>query len=197
MVAMARAMLGVCVYLCFCRVRTSHVPLKMNRTIQNLLQLYKIPPKERFNGRPVFSREILGTKMEAKAMLMSAVLQTYEELLGRMLKRLPGPTVPTPVDHSADCDPGSNMAARAHLYYLLKRVQDLRKRRYQSQDKLLDWLHKIRDLQMDNLVVQSKALWELPWLYEEASSLGESIPPLHRRRRQTTRRRRRQPQNHV
>ncbi|XP_077355383.1 interferon gamma [Festucalex cinctus] len=202
MVAMARAMLGVCVYLCVCRVGTSLVPVRMNRTIQNLLQLYKIPPKELFNSRPVFSRELLGTKMEAKALLMSAVLRTYEELLGRMLKRLPGPTAPAPVDDSCERDPGSNLDTKAQLYYLLKCVRDLRKRRYQEQDQLLDWLQKLRGLQMDNLVIQSKALWELPGLYEEASSLAESVRPAmtrRRRRRQTLRHRhrRRQPQNHV
>ncbi|XP_037098741.1 interferon gamma-like [Syngnathus acus] len=188
MVTAARGMLGMCAYLCVCGVMTSHVPARMNRTIQNLLQLYKIPPKERFNGHPVFSRELLSTKMEAKEMLMSAVLQTYEELLGHMLKQPPGPP---PSDSGDD--------ARVGLNYLLKCVRDLRKYRYQKQDKVLSGLSELRHLQMDNLVVQSKALWELPWLYEEARSLAESgragTPNRLRPRRQATppRRRRRKP----
>ncbi|XP_061618720.1 interferon gamma-like isoform X2 [Phyllopteryx taeniolatus] len=194
MAAMARAMLGVCVYLCVCRVRTSHVPPRMNRSIQNLLQLY-IPPKERFNGRPVFSRELLGTKMEARDMLMSAVLQTYEELLGNMLKQLSDPTAwttgatATSGASASDRDPVPSVDARAELSYLLRRVQDLRKYRYQAQEKVLDGLGKLQHIQMDNLVVQSKALWELPWLYEEASALVESGRERRRRRRRQTLRR--------
>ncbi|XP_061662698.1 interferon gamma 1 [Syngnathoides biaculeatus] len=196
MVAMVRAFLGVCVYLCACRVRTSHVPPRMNKTIQNLLQLYKIPFKERFNGRPVFSRELLGTKMEARDMLMSAVLRTYEELLGNMLERLSDSATPTPggpvTSGAGDRDPAPGVDARAELSYLLRRVQDLRKYRYQAQEKLLDGLHNLRHVQTDNLVVQSKALWELPWLYEEASSLAEGGRE-RRRRRQTSRRVARKP----
>ncbi|KAM9771914.1 interferon gamma [Syngnathus typhle] len=178
MVTAARGMLGMCAYLCVCGVMTSHVPSRMTTTIQNLLQLYKIPPKERFNGLPVFSRELLSTKMEAKEMLMSAVLQTYEKLLGHMLKEPPGP----PASDSGD-------DARVGLNYLLKCVRDLRKYRYQEQDKVLSGLSELQHLQMDNLVVQSKALWELPSLYKEASSLAESgragTPNRLRTRRQT------------
>ncbi|XP_049616482.1 interferon gamma 1 isoform X2 [Syngnathus scovelli] len=190
MVTAARGMLGMCAYLCVCGVTTSHVPARMNRTIQNLLQLYKIPPKERFNGLPVFSRELLSTKMKAKEMLMSAVLQAYEELLGHMLKQPP----PGPPASTSGDDP------RVGLNYLLKCVRDLRKYRFQEQDKVLSGLSELRHLQMDNLMVQSKALWELPWLYEEASLLAESgragMPNRLRRRRQTlpqARRRRRKP----
>ncbi|XP_051911090.1 interferon gamma-like [Hippocampus zosterae] len=185
MFAVARAVLGVCAYLCLCPVGTSHVPLRMNRTIQNLLQLYKIPPKERFNGHPIFSRELLSTKMEAKGVLMSAVLQTYEELLERMLKRPPSPAPHPPAATSA---PESGDDARVGLDYLLKRVRDLRKYRYREQDKLLDGLHKLQGVQMDDLVVQSKALWELPWLYEEASSLSERLRVRTSRRRRHARR---------
>lgn len=41
--------------------------------------------------------------------------------------------------------------------------------------------------QMDNFVVQSKALWELPWLYEEASSISNDAKMQRRRRRRQTR----------
>ncbi|XP_054653367.1 interferon gamma 1 [Dunckerocampus dactyliophorus] len=156
---MARTMLCVCVFLFASRVTASHIPSKMNRAIQNLLQHY-IPVKERFNGRPVFSRELLGTRLEAKGVLISAVLQTYNELIERMLKELPAQTA-------------STSGVRSELSYILKRVQELRRFRFQEQDTLLKGLEGFRHIQMDNALIQSKALWELPWLYQEASSLAD------------------------
>ncbi|XP_061770417.1 interferon gamma-like isoform X2 [Nerophis ophidion] len=164
--AMARTTLCVCVCLLASQVATSHVSEKMNRTIQNLLQHY-IPARERFNRRPVFSRELLGTKLEAKELLLSAALQTYEELVQHMLKELPG-------EESVD--------VRADLSYILERVQHLRRFRFQEQDKLLDGLHTFRHVMVDNELIQSKALWELPWLYEEASSLANKRRQRRRRK---------------
>ncbi|XP_061817480.1 interferon gamma-like [Nerophis lumbriciformis] len=164
--AMARTTLCVCVCLLASQVATSHVPEKINRTIHNLLQHY-IPARERFKGQPVFSRDLLGTKLEAKEVLLSAALQTYEELIQRMLKELPG-------DESAD--------VRADLSYVLERVQHLRRFRFQEQDKLLEGLHTFQHIQVDNELIRSKALWELPWLYEEASSLANKRRQRRRRK---------------
>nr|XP_057947066.1 interferon gamma-like isoform X2 [Doryrhamphus excisus] len=168
---MARTMLYVCVCLFASRIPASHVPSKMNKSIQNLLQYY-IPVKERFNGRPVFSRELLATKLEAKGVLMAVALQTYKELIQRMLKELPAQT-----DSTSDI--------RAELSYILERVQKLRRFRFQEQEALLDGIERFRHIQLDSALIQSKALWELPWLYEEASSLADKQ---HRRQHKQAKR---------
>nr|XP_057921676.1 interferon gamma-like [Doryrhamphus excisus] len=190
----ARTALWACVCLLACRATASHVPPKMSATIRNLLRHYKIPVQERFNRQPVFSRELLATKMEAKELLMSAMLQTYEKLIQRMLKELPAPT-PSPCPSSAPTcgGVGVGVGVRAELSVVLKLVQELRRFRFQDSDTLLEGLESFRHiqvdltfdlqrrtladpapppLQMDNMLIQSKALWELPWLYEEASSLA-------------------------
>lgn len=200
MVAAVRAVVCLSLWLSVCQVRGSHIPQEMNRTIQNLLQHYSIPTKERFNGKPVFSREPLTTKMEAKRVFMGGVLEAYEKLLGEMLKQLPTPSpqvagnnqLPaSAVTPAAGTASNGEVAAggdlRKQLSYLLKKVTDLRKHRYNEQEKVLQGLRDLKDIQMDNRVVQSKALWELPWLYEEASSLSNIQRERRRRRRQTRR----------
>ncbi|XP_054623780.1 interferon gamma-like [Dunckerocampus dactyliophorus] len=158
--------LWVCVCLFVSRAAASHVPPKMSRAVQKLLQFYKIPVRERLNGRAVFSRELLTTDLQAKEVLMSAALQTYEKLIQRMLMELPAPTAsPSPPSPTG-------VDVRAELSYVLKRVQELRRFRFQEPDALLEALERFRHIQMDNVVIQSKALWELPWLYEEAGSLA-------------------------
>ncbi|XP_034382228.1 interferon gamma-like isoform X1 [Cyclopterus lumpus] len=191
MVTTVRAVVCLSLWLVVCQVRGSYIPPKMNRTIYNLLQHYKIPSRERFNGKPVFSRDPLAGKMEAKRVFMGGVLETYEKLIGQMLKQLPTPTPQTAGSNelpgSAAIADGGEVGAgedvRTQLSYILKKVQELRKHRYQEQEKLLQELRDLKHIQMDNLVVQSKALWELPWLYEEASSLYEIKMERRKRRR--------------
>ncbi|XP_077565346.1 interferon gamma isoform X1 [Stigmatopora nigra] len=168
----ARAMLlGLCL-LCLCLCGVQNAPSTLNRTVQNLLQIYKIPPKERFNGRPLFSRELLSTKMEAKDVLMSALLQTYEELLGRMIRRAPAPTPTVAPAAPVSRDRALPSAdTRSQLNYLLKRVRNLRKYRYRAAEPLLRGLDQIRCVQVDDLVVQSKALWQLPSLLRDDRKL--------------------------
>ncbi|KAM6961892.1 interferon gamma-like [Tautogolabrus adspersus] len=191
MVATARAVVCLSFCLAVCQVRGSHIPVEMNRTIQNLLQHYRIPREERYNRKPVFSREPLTGKMEAQKVFMGGVLETYEKLLGHMLKQLPTPSPLTTELPNAilihDAGTGTNKDVRVKLSYILKKVQDLRRHRYQEQEKLLQNLQALKHIEMENLVVQSKALWELPWLYEEASSLSDNIIKQRRRRRQARR----------
>ncbi|XP_044042598.1 interferon gamma-like [Siniperca chuatsi] len=201
MVAMARAVVCLSLWLCVCQISGFHMPEKINRTIQNLLQHYKIPPKERFNGRPVFSREPLAGKTEAKMVFMGGVLETYEKLIGHMLKQQPtsspqtagndqrpASAVTPAASTASDAEAGAGGKVRMELSYILKKIQDLRKHNYHEQEKLLKGLQALNHIQMDNFVVQSKALWELPWLYEEASSLTENIRMQRRRRRRQARR---------
>ncbi|KAK9525962.1 hypothetical protein VZT92_016627 [Zoarces viviparus] len=195
MVATAKAVVCLSLWLIVCQVRGAYIPLKMNRTINNLLQHYKIPQRERFDGKPVFSIPPLAGKMEAKRVFMGGVLETYEKLLGQMLKELPTPTpqtagsnkIPAAAVTSRGGEVGAGEDVRTELSYILKMVQELKKHRYQEQEKLLQELRALKHIQMDNLKVQSKALWELPWLYEEASSLYDIKMERRRRRRQTRR----------
>nr|AFM31242.1 interferon gamma [Epinephelus coioides] len=193
MVATVRAVICLCLWLSVCQVRDSHIPQEMNRTIQNLLQHYRISTKDRFNGKPVFSREPLTTKMEAKRVFMGGVLEAYEKLLGEMLKPTPSPQVTGNNQLPASAGTASNgeVAAggdlRKQLSYLLKKVTDLRKHRYNEREKVLQGLRDLKDIQMGDPIIQSKALWELPWLYEEASSLSNIQRERRRRRRQTRR----------
>ncbi|XP_035468649.2 interferon gamma [Scophthalmus maximus] len=194
MVSTARAVLCLCVWLSACPVQGSHVSARMNRTIQNLLLHYKIPPKDRFNGKPVFSREPLAGKVETKKLFMVGVLETYEKLIGQMLTHLPTPNPPTTGIHvrlgaatAAATAPGAGGEVGKELNFILKKVQELRKHRYQEQSELLQGLEALGKIQMDNFVVQSKALWELPWLYEEASSISNDAKMQRRRRRRQTR----------
>ncbi|NP_001347663.1 interferon gamma 1 precursor [Lates calcarifer] len=189
----------VCLALCLsvCQVRGSHITAKMNRTIQNLLQHYRIPLKEKFNGKPVFDRGPLADRMETKRVFMGGVLETYEKLIGQMLKELPTPSPHTAgssnegLASAITAGPGTTSDTRSEeggdvkmeLNYILKKVQDLKRHKYQEQDKLLQRLQALKHIQMDNFVIQSKALWELPRLYEEASSLPDDIRMQRRRRR--------------
>ncbi|XP_070710108.1 interferon gamma-like [Pempheris klunzingeri] len=195
MVAAARAVVCLSLWLSVCQVRGSHIPVRMNRTIQNLLQYYTITPKERFDGKPVFSREPLSGRTEVKMIFMGAVLETYEKLIGQMLKNLP---TASPQTVGSTDRPGTAGVAegetvkdvRTELSYVLKRVQDLRRQDYQEEEKVLQGLLSLKHIKMDNAVIQSKALWELPWLYEEASSLPNTIrmqKQMRRRRRHARR----------
>nr|XP_040028536.1 interferon gamma 1 [Gasterosteus aculeatus aculeatus] len=185
MVATVRAVVSVSLWLIVSQVQGAYVPPKMNKTIHNLLRHYKISQRELFNGKPVFSKDPLPGEMGAKQVFVGAVLETYDQLLGQMLKQLPTPAPKTDESNAlpASVAPGDNV--RTELTYILKKVQELRKHRYQEQEKLLLQLRALKHIQMDNLVVQSKALWELPRLYEEASSLGDI--ERRRRRRQAKR----------
>ncbi|XP_037317291.1 interferon gamma-like [Pungitius pungitius] len=186
MVTTVTAVVSLTLWLITSQVRGAYIPSDMNETIQHLLGYYKISKKDIFNGKPVFSKDAVAGEMGAKRVFMGGVLETYEELLGQMLKQLPPPTprAAESNERPAAADPGDD--ARAELTYILDKVQKLRKHRYREQEKFLLRLSALKHIQKDDLLVQSKALWELPWLYEEASSLGER----RRRRRQTKRSRR-------
>ncbi|XP_037616259.1 interferon gamma-like [Sebastes umbrosus] len=202
MVAAARAVVCLSVWLSVCQVSGSHIPVKMNKTIHNLLQHYNIPRKERFNRKPIFSREPLAGKMEGKKMFMGAVLETYEKLISHMLNQLPTPTPQTTgsnklsataIGTPAAGTPAAGIASggevgadgdvRKELSYILNMVKELKEKRFLEQEKILHELKALKHIQMDDLVVQSKALWELPWLYEEASSLNNTMKSERRRRR--------------
>ncbi|XP_028426874.1 interferon gamma [Perca flavescens] len=190
MVATARAVVCLSLWLLVCQVRGAYIPPEMNKTIQTLLQHYTIPTRERFNQKPVFSHKPLAGKMEGKRVFMGSVLETYEKLIGQMLKQQPTPTPQTAGSNerlaSAAAGDASDDRIRTGLNYILRKVKELKKHHYKEQEELLQELKGLEHIKLDNHVVQSKALRELPWLYEEASSLNEEIE-LRRRRRQARR----------
>ncbi|XP_071397315.1 interferon gamma-like [Centroberyx affinis] len=184
---MARAVICLSVCLSVCLVSSSHIPEKMNKTIHNLLQHYKIPDKERYNGTPVFSKDLLTGKMDdwGKRVFVSEVLEVYDNLIGRMLSQLPS----AGSGEAEDCSDSqsSESQVKGQLCYLLNLVRNLRKHQYKNQDQdrnqLVQGLESLGNIQTDNAVVQSKALWELKWLYQEGSSLAEKRMQRRRRRR--------------
>uniref|UniRef100_A0A3Q3BMR8 Uncharacterized LOC102303515 n=1 Tax=Haplochromis burtoni TaxID=8153 RepID=A0A3Q3BMR8_HAPBU len=190
MATTVRAAVCLCLWLFACQVRGSHIPAEMNRTIQSLLQHYV--SIHYFLFPPV-------CHSDTKLIFMGGVLESYEKLLGHMLKQLP---TPSPQIAVSNAQPGSAITpassspnnaglvagrdVRSELNYILKKVQELKKRRYHEQEKLLQGLQTLRDIKMNDRIIQSKALWQLPQLYEEASSLPEiKIQRRRRRRRQT------------
>ncbi|XP_039647037.1 interferon gamma-like [Perca fluviatilis] len=182
MFATARAVVCLSLWLSVCQVRGAYIPAEMNETIQGLLQHYTIPIKERFNQKPVFSHEALNGQMEGKRVFIGGVLETYEKLIGQMLKQQPTPTPQTAGSTERPASAG-DANVRKGLNYILKKVKELKKHHYKEQEKLLQELKALEHIKLDNRVVQSKALRELLWLYEEASSLNDEIELRRRRRR--------------
>lgn len=82
-------------------------------------------------------------------MFVGAVLETYDQLLGQMLKQLPTPAPKTDESNGlpASVAPGDNV--RTELTYILKKVQELRKHRYQEQEKLLLQLRALKHIQVE------------------------------------------------
>uniref|UniRef100_A0A8C7Y4L6 Interferon gamma n=1 Tax=Oryzias sinensis TaxID=183150 RepID=A0A8C7Y4L6_9TELE len=185
----------LCLWLTVTGVSASYVPQEMNKTIQNLLQHYKIPLVERFNGNPVFPKDGMDGNVEMKMIFMHGVLETYEDLIGHMLKQLPTASPPPGSSQDKPASPGTSnddgapvkADVRSKLMYILEKIQFLKTHRYQEQEKLLHRLQNLKKIQMDNRTVQSKALWELPQLFEKASSLADNT--MRRRRRRQARNR--------
>ncbi|XP_067438232.1 interferon gamma-like [Thunnus thynnus] len=188
MVTTSRAVVCLFVWLSVCQVRGAYISEKMNETIRNLLQYYNISNVQRFDGKPVFSRELIGG-VEENMVLMGGVLDTYEKLFHHMLKNLPTPSPQlAPSGTASNAEKGADSDVKTALEYLLKMVGDLKKSHYQKQGTLLKRLHDISRIKMEERVVQSKALGELTWFFEEAHSLQHKRKRRHARRVKTNRR---------
>ncbi|XP_029901496.1 interferon gamma-like [Myripristis murdjan] len=188
---MARAVVCLSICLSVCLGSSSHISIKMNQSINSLLQHYPISDDDRYNGKPVFSKDLLGSKMEdwGKRVFMVSVLEAYEKLLGQMLSE---PPLNSSAQNCSDGRAGTGPLAHS-LCFVLRAVRDLRRHHYRSlepdRNKLLGGLQAVQKIQEDikRRVVWSKALWELQWLYQEASSLVEKRAQRRRRRRQAQR----------
>lgn len=84
---------------------------------------------------------------------MGGVLETYEKLLGQMLNQLPTASPQTAGNNDAPAVTTAATTAgedvRMELNYILKKVTDLRKRRYQEQEKLLQGLKALKNIQVE------------------------------------------------
>ncbi|XP_061570508.1 interferon gamma-like [Cololabis saira] len=192
MAATVRTVVCLTLWISVCQVGGSYIPQEMNKTIQNLRQHYvsidKISKNDLFDGKPIFSRDSLNGKIESKMIYLGGVLEAYEKLISHMLKQLPTPSPQTTGDKASSGTPGDAGSVPSDvgekLHYVLKRIKDLKTHHYEEQERVLKGLQSLRHIQMDNFKVQSKALWELPWLFEEASSMPNAIKMKRRRRRQ-------------
>ncbi|CAN9508375.1 unnamed protein product [Ophioblennius macclurei] len=199
MVTVARAALYLCVWLFASGVGGSYVPSKMNRTIQNLMQHYKISNKEKFDGNPVFSKDLLSGNAEMRMVFLGGALDTYKELLEHMLEQLPTPSPAVAASASASGVTAGSKAAtsdagdqdvRGGLRFLLEKIEDLKMVRFKQQEELVKGLQSLQKIEFDDRVVQGKALFQLVPLYEEASLLSDSERRERRRRRRQTKFRR-------
>lgn len=94
---------------------------------------------------------------------MGGVLETYEKLIGQMLKELPTPSPHTAgssnegLASAITAGPGTTSDTRSEeggdvkmeLNYILKKVQDLKRHKYQEQDKLLQRLQALKHIQVE------------------------------------------------
>ncbi|XP_041833660.1 interferon gamma 1 [Melanotaenia boesemani] len=165
----------------------SYVPQEMKSAIQNIKQFYKVSDSDIYNNQPVISREVLkSSNAERKMVYMVGILETYEKLIGRMLKQLPTPSPPIAGSNTSGSasSTGSEAASdiRQKLNDILEKVQNVKTTYYQEQEKLLKGLQELKHIQVDNVKVQNKALVELLVLYQEASSLPDSIEKRRKRR---------------
>lgn len=183
----------VCLYvwLSVCRVSESFVPQDMNRTLQNLKQHYKLSDDDAYDGKWVFPKEPLEGNSESKMVLMAGVLEAYEKLLVHMLKGLPTPSPQSAISQDKASDtstagPSASADVRSNLTKVLQKIKELKRHRYQEQVKVLHELQDLKHIEMDNIKIQSKALRELTWIYEEASSKAENAMRRRRRRRRQT-----------
>ncbi|XP_032445781.1 interferon gamma 1-like [Xiphophorus hellerii] len=192
--AVMRKVVCLLAWLSVGQVSGSYLPQDMNRTLQDLLQHYKISKSDIYDGKHVFPKEELKGKMESQMLFMGGVLEAYDKLFGHMLKGLPTPsplsaTSGDKADTSgpSTAEPSAAGDTRFNLIKVLQKIKELKRHSYQEQLKILHGLQKLKHIEMDNIKVQGKALWELPWIYEKANSLADNVMRRRRRRRRQTR----------
>ncbi|XP_038164744.1 interferon gamma 1 [Cyprinodon tularosa] len=185
MAAVMRRVVCIFMWLSVCQVSGAFIPNELNRTLQNLMQHYKISNQDFFNQKPVFPREPLKGNAELKMVYMYGVLEEYEKLLGNMLKQLPTPSPQLATSGTRTASLSASDEIRSNLMKVLSKMQELKRNNYKEQAALLEQLRKLEDIEVGNFKVQSKALSELTWIYEEASSLADDKRRRRRRRRQT------------
>lgn len=82
-------------------------------------------------------------------LFMGGVLEMYNELINRMLGKLPTPSPETAVSGGTKgADASEAASVRKHLSYLLKKVKELQKHHYQEQKQILHDLQKLDEIQV-------------------------------------------------
>lgn len=95
---------------------------------------------------------------------MVGILETYDKLIGQMLKQLPSPspqtaetkeqpgstaTITPAAGAAGNAEAGAGGNVREELTYLLKMVQELKRHCYQEQEKFLRGLQGLRHIQVE------------------------------------------------
>nr|UXB54328.1 IFNgamma [Gadus macrocephalus] len=160
--------MSVCLSVC---LPVAPVPGKMLETVKTLSLQH--PQKGQSFSGSVFSRETLNKMDDGdKRVVLGKVLEVYDKLFDQMLSQPP-----------TDSQSEENKTEEAGIRYLQEMVTLLRRTQYKKHLLLTSTLEQLGNIQINNSVVQSKALWELPWLFNEASSLAERKRRSLRRRR--------------
>ncbi|XP_056445375.1 interferon gamma-like [Gadus chalcogrammus] len=160
--------MSVCLSVC---LPVATVPGKMLETIKTLRLQH--PQKGQSSSGFVFSRDTLNKMDDGdKRVVLGKVLEVYDKLFDQMLSQPP-----------TDSQSEENKTEEAGIRYLQEMVTLLRRTQYKKHLLLTSTLEQLGNIQINNSVVQSKALWELPWLFDEASSLAERKRRSLRRRR--------------
>ncbi|XP_030210605.1 interferon gamma [Gadus morhua] len=159
--------MSVCLSVC---LPVATVPGKMLETIKTLSLQH--PQKGQSSGS-FFPRETLNKMDDGdKRVVLGKVLEVYDKLFDQMLSQPP-----------TDSQSEEKKKEEAGIRYLQERVTLLRRTQYKKHLLLTSTLEQLGNIQINNSVVQSKALWDLPWLFDEASSLAERKRRSLRRRR--------------
>lgn len=88
--------------------------------------------------------------LQTKLLFMGGILDTYEKLLGHMLKQLPTASPQTDsVDSTAgDGGAGPSGDVRKDLRYILTKVQELKKKSFHEQEMILRGLQDLKHVQV-------------------------------------------------
>ncbi|CAL8386618.1 unnamed protein product [Boreogadus saida] len=160
--------MSVCLSVC---LPVPNVPGEMLETIKTLTLHHQQKGQGSFSGS-VFCRATLNKLDDGdKRVVLGKVLEVYDKLFDQMLSQ--------PTNGSQSEENKKEVGIR----YLKEKVTLLRRTQYKKHLLLTSTLEQLGNIQINNSVVQSKALWELPWLFDEASSLAERKRRSLRRRR--------------
>lgn len=108
---------------------------------------------------------------------MGGVLETYERLIGHMLAQLPTPSPPSGGEKpsSVTAGPGTPREedVRSKLSFILGKVQELKKHRYEEQMKVLHGLQNLRHIKVRTTLSGLRGTRPLQGASQEVSGLDQ------------------------